>query len=222
MSGGHSPVRFPVRSATTLALLSMLAACSFSRAGRHAVEPVRPGLPSSAASAAYGPTPAHAGPLDARVSEGDLDALWERQLMVPVEGIPRGALKDNFTAKRTAGIHGALDILAPRYTAVVAADDLVIGRLFSGPVGGIVVYAYDPEERFVYYYAHLERYRKGLAVGDRVAKGSVIGYVGTTGNAPPDTPHLHFQVMKRAAGRAWWDGPAINPFSFFALDALRP
>jgi murein DD-endopeptidase MepM/ murein hydrolase activator NlpD len=74
----------------------------------------------------------------------------------------------------------------------------------------------------VYYYAHLARYRKGLAVGDRVAKGSVIGYVGTTGNAPPDTPHLHFQVMKRAAGRAWWDGPAINPFSFFALDALRP
>ena len=142
--------------------------------------------------------------------------------MVPVEGIPRGALRDNYTAKRAAGIHGAIDIVAPRYTAVVASDDLVIGRLFSGPVGGIVVYASDPEQRFVYYYAHLERYRTGLTVGDRVAKGSVIGYVGTTGNAPPDTPHLHFQVMKRAVGRAWWDGPAINPFSFFALDALRP
>jgi len=162
------------------------------------------------------------GPLDGRVGADDLDALWARQLMVPVEGIPRGALRDNYTAKRGSGIHGALDILAPRYSAVVASDDLIIGRLFSGPVGGIVIYAYDADERFVYYYAHLQRYRKGLAVGDRVAKGSVIGYVGTTGNAPPDTPHLHFQVMKRSVGRVWWDGPAINPFSFFALDALRP
>ncbi len=142
--------------------------------------------------------------------------------MVPVEGIPRGTLRDNYTAARGSSIHGALDILAPRYTAVVATDDLIIGRLFSGALGGIVIYAYDPDRRFVYYYAHLQRYRKGLAVGDRVAKGSVIGYVGTTGNAPPDTPHLHFQVMKRAEGRAWWDGPAINPISFFALDALRP
>jgi hypothetical protein len=205
------------------ALLSVLAACSSSRAVRPAVAPEPEGSPpTSAVRWPIGPTPTHAGPRDAGVSTDDLDALWQRQLMVPVEGIPRGALRDNYTAKRVAGIHRALDILAPRYTAVVASDDLVIGRLFSGPVGGIVIYAYDPEQRFVYYYAHLERYRKGLAVGDRVAKGSVIGYVGTTGNASPDTPHLHFQVMKRAVGRAWWDGPAINPFSFFALDALRP
>jgi murein DD-endopeptidase MepM/ murein hydrolase activator NlpD len=207
----------------TAALLSVLAACSSSRAVRPAVAPVPESSgASSAGRRPIGPTPAHIGPLDARVTAADLDALWERQLMVPVEGIPRGAIRDNYTAKRAAGIHRALDILAPRYTAVVASDDLVIGRLFSGPVGGIVIYASDPEQRFVYYYAHLERYRTALAVGDRVAKGSVIGYVGTTGNAPPDTPHLHFQVMKRAVGRAWWDGPAINPFSFFALDALRP
>lgn len=207
----------------TAALLSVLAACSASRVVRPTVAPEPESSPSaSAVRWPIGPTPAHAGPRDTRVSTDDLDALWQRQLMVPVEGIPRGALRDDYTAKRTAGMHRALDILAPRYTAVVASDDLVIGRLFSGPVGGIVIYASDPEQRFVYYYAHLERYRKGLAVGDRVAKGSVIGYVGATGNASPDTPHLHFQVMKRAVGRAWWDGPAINPFSFFALDALRP
>jgi murein DD-endopeptidase MepM/ murein hydrolase activator NlpD len=164
-------------------------------------------------------TPAHSGPLSAAVAPADLDALWQRQLMVPVEGVSRAMLRDTFTAKRDKGIHGALDILAPRSTPVVAADECIIGRLFSGPVGGIVIYAYDPTERFVYYYAHLERYRRGLAVGDRVAKGSVIGYVGTTGNAPPDTPHLHFQVMKRGVGRAWWDGPPINPFSFFAPEA---
>ena len=204
-------------------LLSVLAACSSPRRDRPALEPIRPAaLPSSADHASIGPTPAHAGPLDARVSDDDLEALWERQLMVPVAGIPRSALRDDYSAKRAGGIHAAIDILAPRSTAVVAADDCIIGRLFSGPLGGIVIYAYDPGERFVYYFAHLERYRKGLTVGDRVAKGSVIGYVGTTGNAPSGTPHLHFQVMKRAVGRAWWDGPAINPFSFFALDALRP
>ena len=206
-----------------MALLPVFAACSLSRAGRPAAAPAPDAsVSASAIRRPIGPTPAHVGPLDTGVSAADLDALWARQLMVPVEGIPRGALRDNYTAKRDAGMHRALDVLAPRYTAVVASDDLVIGRLFSGPVGGIVIYASDPEQHFVYYYAHLERYRNGLAVGDRVAKGSVIGYVGTTGNAPPDTPHLHFQVMKRAVGRAWWDGPAINPFSFFALDALRP
>lgn len=142
--------------------------------------------------------------------------------MVPVEGVSRSALRDDFEAKRGGGMHRALDVLAARYTAVLAADDCVIGRLSSGPVGGIVVYATDPTNRFVYYYAHLQRYRRGLAVGDRVAKGSVIGYVGTTGNAPPGTPHLHFQVMKRGAGRVWWDGPAINPLQFFASDGVRP
>jgi murein DD-endopeptidase MepM/ murein hydrolase activator NlpD len=169
-----------------------------------------------------GPRPAHVGPLDPSVSEADLDALWARQLMVPVEGLNRAALRDDFTAKRgTDRIHGALDLLAPRYSAVLAADDCVIGRMFSGPVGGIVIYATALDGQFVYYYAHLHRYAQGLAVGDRVAKGTVIGYVGTTGNAPPDTPHLHFQIMKRGAGRAWWDGPPINPIHFFALDGYR-
>ncbi|MCE2900883.1 MAG: M23 family metallopeptidase [Gemmatimonas sp.] len=169
------------------------------------------------------PTPAHAGPLDAALGPEDLDALWARQLMIPVDGITRQALQDNFTAGRGNGrIHAALDILAPKSTPVLAADDHVIGRLAEGPVGGIVIYAHDVAQRFVYYYAHLQRYRRGLAVGDRVAKGSVIGYVGTTGNAPPDTPHLHFQVMKRGRGRVWWDGPPINPYSFFALDGIRP
>jgi murein DD-endopeptidase MepM/ murein hydrolase activator NlpD len=170
-----------------------------------------------------GRRPEYRSPRDASVSESDLDVLWDRQLMVPVEGISRFALNDDFVSKRDGNrVHGALDLLAPRFTAVLAADDCVIGRLFTGPVGGIVIYATDLSDRFVYYYAHLQRYRRGLAVGDTVAKGTVIGYVGTTGNAPPDTPHLHFQVMKRAAGRVWWDGPAINPLPFFIFDGVRP
>ena len=141
--------------------------------------------------------------------------------MVPVEGQSRLTLRDDFGAHRGDRTHGALDLLAPRYTAVLAADDCIIGRLATGEIGGIVIYASDPEGRFVYYYAHLQRYQRGLAVGDRVAKGSVIGYVGTTGNASPEIPHLHFQVMKRSAGRVWWDGPIINPWPFFASDGVR-
>lgn len=167
--------------------------------------------------------PVHVGARLSGITDADLGALWARQLMVPVAGIAREALRDHFTAPRDGGArtHHAIDILAPKSTPVLAADDCIIGRLTSGSIGGIVIYATDPDQRFVYYYAHLDRYRQGLAVGDRVAKGSVIGYVGTTGNASPNTPHLHFQVMKRGTGRAWWSGPAINPYSYFALDGAR-
>ncbi|MEN9509644.1 MAG: hypothetical protein RLZZ621_2207 [Gemmatimonadota bacterium] len=166
--------------------------------------------------------PVHVGARISGVTDADLAALWARQIMVPVAGIARESLRDHFMAARDgARTHHAIDILAPKSTPVLAADDCVIGRLSTGGIGGIVIYATDPDQRFVYYYAHLDRYRRGLAVGDRIAKGSVIGYVGTTGNASEKTPHLHFQVMKRGAGRAWWSGVPINPYSFFALDGAR-
>ena len=196
--------------------------------GPAAPSPATAPLPSERVSeplsgtGSLGRRPDYHWPRDESISDADLDALWERQLMVPVEAQSRLTLRDDFSARRGDRIHGALDVLAPRYTAVLAADDCIIGRLVTGAIGGIVIYATDPQERFVYYYAHLQRYRRGLAVGDRVAKGSVIGYVGTSGNAPPDAPHLLFQVMKRAAGRVWWDGPYINPLPFFTSDGVRP
>lgn len=161
--------------------------------------------------------PAPSGPLGDGVTDADLDALWLRQLMVPVEGMTPATLSNDYEARRGSRLHLALDLRAPRGTPVLAADDGRIGRVGTTPVGGHIVYATDPDERFVYYYAHLDRHARGLAVGDRVRKGQVIGYVGTTGNAPADTPHLHFQVMRRGAGRAWWDGPPINPHPFFVL-----
>jgi peptidoglycan LD-endopeptidase LytH len=203
----------------------MLAACSRGTVAPAAPMPA-PTEPEARSARPVRPTlgarPAYRSPRDESVTEADLDALWARQIMVPVEGVIRRALRDDFEAARSGGQHRALDLLAPRFTAILAADDCVIGRLSTGPVGGIVVYATDPTNQFVYYYAHLQRYRRGLAVGDRVAKGSVIGYVGTSGNAPANTPHLHFQVMKRGTGRAWWDGPSINPLLFFASDGVRP
>ena len=194
-------------------------------ATRPVAESVRPtnATPWAPNASAMTLTPAHIGPRNAAVSDRDLEALWQRQLMVPVAGMTRASLHDDFTAKRGSDrIHGALDIVAARSTSVLAPDDCVIGRMFAGPVGGIVIYATDVTAHFVYYFAHLDGYQNGLAVGDRVAKGTVIGYVGSTGNASADTPHLHFQVMKRGVGRVWWDGPPINPVSFFALDGFRP
>jgi len=167
-----------------------------------------------------GPRPKYIGTLDSAVTSADLDSLWAHQIIVPVEGVARRTVRDSYNALRAGRVHAAMDIVAPKTTPVLAADDHIIGRLVTGPVGGIAIYATDPSGGFVFYYAHLDRYRRGLAVGDRVAKGSLIGYVGTTGNASPNAPHLHFQVMKRGT-RAWWDGPTINPYALFAGDERR-
>jgi murein DD-endopeptidase MepM/ murein hydrolase activator NlpD len=109
-------------------------------------------------------------------------------------------------------VHEALDILAPRNTPVKAVDDGTIARLFYSKAGGITVYQFDPSERFCYYYAHLERYADGLREGDRVRKGQVLGYVGTSGNAPRNTPHLHFAVFRLTAAKRWWEGTPIDPY----------
>jgi murein DD-endopeptidase MepM/ murein hydrolase activator NlpD len=201
------------RRGATLALAALLlSACR----GGPASPPVSTApVPRSAEASPSGARPAAVGPLGPGVTDDDLDALWARQLMVPVSGIAPGAVRNDYEAGRGRRLHLALDLLAPRGTPVLAADDGRIGRLGTTPIGGNIIYATDPEERFVYYYAHLDRHARGLSVGDRVRKGDVIGYVGTTGNAPANTPHLHFQVMRRGAGRAWWDGPAINPWPFF-------
>lgn len=167
-----------------------------------------------------GVRPPAPGPLADGVTDADLDALWARQLMVPVAGTAPTALRNDYDARRGARSHRALDMLAPKGTPVVAADDGTVGRVGTTPIGGNIIYATDPDERFVYYYAHLDRHARGLSVGDRVRKGDVIGYVGTTGNAPSTVPHLHFQVMKRGGGRVWWDGPPINPWPYFALPGV--
>ncbi|MCU0648887.1 MAG: M23 family metallopeptidase [Gemmatimonadaceae bacterium] len=159
---------------------------------------------------------------DRRLTDDDLRYVAARELMVPVDGIAVARVLDTFDALRKDAegrtrAHAALDIMAPRGTPVLAADDAVVGRLSSNALGGITIYLRDLADRFVHYYAHLERYREGLAVGDTVTKGTVLGYVGTTGNAPRETPHLHWQLMQRGAAR-WWDGVPLNPWHFLALD----
>ena len=134
--------------------------------------------------------------------------------MVPVEGIDPAKVPDTFAASRGDHAHNALDILAPRGTPVLAADDGTILRLSSNAAGGITIYELDAGKALVYYYAHLDHYRAGLKEGMRVAQGDVIGYVGTTGNAPPEIPHLHFQLMASPANGRYWEGTPIDPHAY--------
>ena len=77
------------------------------------------------------------------------------------------------------------------------------------------VYQFDPGGRLAYYYAHLEHYADGLREGQTVAQGEVLGYVGTSGNAPANTPHLHFGVFELDETHRWWKGKAIDPYLVF-------
>ena len=145
------------------------------------------------------------------------DELEDRNLGMPVEGIAPEQLTRQFDQPRGGSRrHEAIDILAPRNTPVKAVENGRIARLFTSKAGGIAIYQFDPTERFCYYYAHLESYAPGLKEGDAVKKGQVIGYVGTSGNAPKETPHLHFAIFRLTAEKRWWEGTPIDPF-----DVLR-
>ena len=162
------------------------------------------------------PTPPHA--LPAPLPDlGDFARLKARSIAIPVQGVDVSQLRDNFSEMRGSRAHEAIDILAPRGTPVLAADDGVIQKLFTSAQGGLTVYEFDRDGAYCYYYAHLDRYAEGLTEGMAARKGDVIGYVGTSGNAPPGTPHLHFTIFKLGPEKQWWKGTAVNPFPLWAL-----
>ena len=146
---------------------------------------------------------------DSRVPSG----LTAGSLLLPVANFPIETLKSEFDDPRSGGrLHRALDLRAPRGTPVLAVTDGVIKKLFTSKAGGLTIYHYDKAEEICYYYAHLDRYADDLREGMKVARGTVIGYVGTTGNAPPDTPHLHFAVTRLPPTKEWWKGEAVDPY----------
>lgn len=138
-------------------------------------------------------------------------------LMVPVAGVSRDELSDTYAERRGSRRHEALDIPAPRGTPVVAAADGHVVKLFTSVAGGLTVYVADPSNRLIYYYAHLDRYRPGLREGEVVRMGTVLGAVGTTGNAPASAPHLHFAIGEMDASRAWYRTTPVNPLPFMRL-----
>ena len=135
-----------------------------------------------------------------------------RAIAFPLSGIDRSVLRDNFDDRRGKRRHGALDIMAPRGTPVVAADGGTILKLRQNDAGGITIYQLDVSERFVYYYAHLDGYAKGLREGATIRRGDVVGFVGSTGNAPERAPHLHFAIFRLGADKRWWKGEPVNPY----------
>ena len=149
--------------------------------------------------------------------EEAVEWLRRRDLKIPVEGADDDDLRDTFADARGSGrAHEALDIMAPRNTPVLAVDDGVIAKLFNSQGGGgITIYQFDPTETYCYYYAHLDRYASNLKEGQRVRRGDVIAYVGSTGNASPDAPHLHFAIFRMGIERQWWKGEPINPYPVF-------
>jgi murein DD-endopeptidase MepM/ murein hydrolase activator NlpD len=102
--------------------------------------------------------------------------------------------------------------MAPKGTKVVAAADGKIVKLFTSKPGGLTVYQFDPTEKYAYYYAHLDRYADGLKEGAEFKRGDLIGYVGTTGNADPNAPHLHFAVFELTPEKQWWKGTPVDPY----------
>ncbi|MEO5897807.1 MAG: M23 family metallopeptidase [Vicinamibacterales bacterium] len=138
--------------------------------------------------------------------------LKDRDLLIPVEGILADQLTPQFNDPRTGHSHEALDIPAPTGTPVKAVEDGRIARLFLSKAGGTTIYQFDPSENYCYYYAHLDRYADGLREGDRVKRGQVVGYVGVSGNAPKNTPHLHFAVFRLTDQKRWWQGTPLDPY----------
>jgi murein DD-endopeptidase MepM/ murein hydrolase activator NlpD len=147
------------------------------------------------------------------IGANPVEELRKRHLALPLPDLERDDLRDTFDEMRGgARRHEALDIAAPRDTPVLAVEDGTVAKLFLSKAGGLTLYQFDPTDTYAYYYAHLERYADGLKDGDRVERGQVIGYVGTSGNAPPDAPHLHFAIFKLTDAKRWWQGTAIDPY----------
>jgi murein DD-endopeptidase MepM/ murein hydrolase activator NlpD len=181
--------------------------------------PEGPPAPTPRGSAPAVPSPPAAGPLpppSPAETAADLDNLRRHHLLLPVQGLRRENLSDTFNDARGGHRHEAMDIMAPRNTPVLAVEDGRLVKLFVSRQGGNTIYQFDPSETYTYYYAHLERYAEGVREGSLLRRGQVIGYVGTSGNAPADTPHLHFAIFRLASDRHWWQGTAIDPFLVLA------
>lgn len=138
--------------------------------------------------------------------------LVSRELAMPLTGVDPMKLHSNFNALRGGTRrHEALDIMAPRRTPVMSAASGRVLKLFTSRNGGLMVYAADSSERFILMYAHLDSYAPGLHDGDALTRGQLIGYVGFTGDASPNAPHLHFAIARSNDIRRWSKGTPVDP-----------
>jgi peptidoglycan LD-endopeptidase LytH len=134
-------------------------------------------------------------------------------LIIPVAGVRADQLLDTFSTARGDGrVHDAIDIAAAKDTPVLAVANGKILKLFQSKAGGTTIYQLSSDERFIYYYAHLDRYADGLSEGHPLTQGETIAYVGDTGNAGAGNYHLHFSIAMTSDPKRWWEGVNINPY----------
>ena len=211
-----------MRTLFPLALLAAFAAGVLLDGWFRTYGPPKPAIPGagvdSRAAAKAAPADAFiAAPPKSNAPIATTGDLPSGHLRLPLDGANVDAFKGGFNEQRDGGgrPHEAVDMLAPRNTPVHAVESGTIAKLFTSKAGGLTIYQFDPSGRLCYYYAHLERYADGLKDGQAVSQGEVIGYVGTTGNAPANTPHLHFAVFELNADKHWWQGKPIDPYQVF-------
>ena len=146
-------------------------------------------------------------------------------LMIPVLGVNAADLVDSFSDERGGGtrLHEGIDIMADSGTSVVAAASGTIERIFDSDAGGNTVYVRSEDRETIYYYAHLADYAPGLNEGQRVRRGQRLGTVGSSGNADPAAPHLHFEIMRTTQSADWWEpATSVNPYPILLRAAQRP
>ncbi|HDS1655799.1 TPA: M23 family metallopeptidase [Stenotrophomonas maltophilia] len=187
---------------------------------RDAAEPTpafSPAMPLTVASTPTAEATTPSAPLPASAD------LAPDGLLLPVQGVLPSQLRDTFTDARSEGrVHDAIDIMADAGTPVLAVADGTVEKLFDSERGGLTIYQFEPSGRWCYYYAHLQRYADGLAEKQVIKRGEVIGYVGSTGNASAEAPHLHFEVHVLGPEKQWWKGESINPYPLLKQAASTP
>lgn len=156
--------------------------------------------------------PAASAPVTAASSPAADGQDHPPELLFPVPSVSPATMANSFLDRRGARWHHAVDILAPRHAEVVAVADGTVARITSSTAGGLSVYQRSADQKFIYFYAHLQAYAPGLAEGAPVRRGQVLGFVGTSGNAPPNTPHLHFAIARAESKDRWWGGVPVNPY----------
>lgn len=180
--------------------------------------PITPAGPAAGRTGPMTPTAPVPTPTPAAPGAATAPAVHASSgLIIPVAGIAPSQLVDTYTQSRSEGrTHDAIDIMAPAGTPVLAAVDGTVAKLFTSRLGGLTIYQFDPDGRRVYYYAHLSGYAPGLVEGQALRQGQVIGYVGSTGDASPTAPHLHFSVGDLGPEKQWWKSVPTNPYPLLA------
>ncbi len=131
-------------------------------------------------------------------------------LPIPVDGVRRAQLRDTWNAPRPAGRqHLGIDIFARRGTAIRSTTPGIVATVGTNQLGGRIVRVFGPDGEW-HYYAHLERFG-AIQPGDVVESGTIIGYVGDSGNARGTSPHLHYGIYRAQGG-------ALNPYPRLAQE----